>query len=135
MSDDDEFEPDDERRGDRNRFARFGEQLTGLLDPESAFRKGQGLVTGVTNATKEELMRIVGSEVRNFLDKMDIADLAQQIVEGLQVDVNMTVKFSRDAEGKTQPKVTKSDASVKAGGEDQDDEASAGDDEASADAD
>ncbi len=122
MSDDDEFEPPDEPRGDRNRFARFGEQLTGLLDPESAFRRGQGLVTGVTNATKEELMRIVGSEVRNFLDKMDIADLAQQIVEGLQVDVNMTVKFSRDAAGKTQPKVTKSDASVRAGSDDAEDE-------------
>ena len=33
-----------------------------------------GLVTGVSQATKEELMRIVGAEVRGFLDKMDIAE-------------------------------------------------------------
>lgn len=120
---DDGFEDEDEPRGDRNRFARLGEQLTGLLDPESAFRKGQGLVTGVTNATKEELMRIVGSEVRNFLDKMDIADLAQQIVAGLQVDVNMTVKFSRDADGKAQPTITKSDASIRTDGGDEEEDA------------
>lgn len=54
----------------------------------------------------------MGAEVRNFLDKMDIADLAQQIVAGLQVDVQMTVKFSRDEDGKTQPEITKSEASV-----------------------
>jgi hypothetical protein len=104
---------DDESREDRNRFRRFGDQLSGLLDPEAALRRGHGLVTGVTSTTKNEITRIVGAEVRNFLDKMDIADLAQQIVAGLQVDVNMTVKFSRDENGQTQPEVTKSEASVK----------------------
>lgn len=113
---------------ERNRFQRLlGEQLAGLLDPESALRRGQDLVSGVTQATKDEAMRIVGAEVRNFLDKMDIADLAQKIVEGLQVDVQMTVKFSRDKDGKTQSNLTRSEASVsthKDGEKDADDKAS-----------
>ena len=120
MSDDEPRE-----RKDRNRFGRIGDQLSGLLDPESALRRGQGIVSGVTTTTKNEITRIVGAEVRNFLDKMDIADLAQQIIAGLQVDVQMTVKFSRDAEGRTQPEITRSEASVKtAGEEDEDDVAS-----------
>lgn len=104
---------DRDDREDRNRFKRFGDQLSGLLDPEAALRRGQGLVSGVTSTTKNEITRIVGAEVRNFLDKMDIADLAQQIVAGLQVDVQMTVKFSRDENGRTQPEITKSEANVK----------------------
>lgn len=108
---------DDEDREDRNRFKRFGDQLSGFLDPESALRRGQGLVSGVTSTTKNEITRIVGAEVRNFLDKMDIADLAQQIVAGLQVDVQMTVKFSRDENGRTQPEITKSEANVKTSGD------------------
>jgi len=115
---------DDEDREDRNRFKRFGDQLSGFLDPESALRRGQGLVSGVTSTTKNEITRIVGAEVRNFLDKMDIADLAQQIVAGLQVDVQMTVKFSRDENGRTQPEITKSEANVKTSG-DEDEEAEA----------
>lgn len=111
---DEDWGMDDEDipRPERNRFQRLGDQLSGLLDPDSAFRRGQGLVTGVTNATKEELMRIFGGEVRRFLDKMDIADLAQQIIEGLTVDVSMQVKFSRSKDGATQPEVTRSEASV-----------------------
>ncbi len=108
---------DDEEPEDRNRFKRFGDQLSGLLDPESAIRRGQGLVSGVTSTTKNEITRIVGAEVRNFLDKMDIADLAQQIIAGLQVDVQMTVKFSRDENGRTQPEITKSKADVKTVGD------------------
>jgi hypothetical protein len=105
--------PEGESKGERKRFQRLGEQISGFLDPESALRRGQDLVTGVTQATKEELMRIVGAEVRGFLDKMDIADLAQQIVAGLVVDVHMTVRFSRDEAGQTQPKITRAEADVR----------------------
>ena len=119
MSEEEEPDPiEAERSAERNRFQRLGDQLSGLLDPESALRRGQGLVTGVTQATKEELMRIVGAEVRGFLDKMDIADLAQQIIAGLVVDVNMTVKFSMDESGKAQPTITRSEADVRSEGED-----------------
>lgn len=99
----------------RTRFSRLGEQLTGLLDPESALRRGQGLVTGVSKATKDELMRLVGAEVRSFLDKMDIGDLAQQIISGLEVDVRMNVKFSRSSDGKPVPEVQQSSTAVRTG--------------------
>lgn len=111
---------EDDARDERNRFKRFGDQLSGLLDPEAALRRGQGLVSGVTSTTKNEITRIVGAEVRNFLDKMDIADLAQQIIAGLQVDVSMTVKFSRDDQGRTQPEVTHSEANVSTAEDDED---------------
>jgi len=91
----------------RSRLGRLGEQITGLLDPEAALRKGQDLVSGVTAATKEELMRIATSELRSFLDKMDAVDLLQQVITGLVVDVHMQVKFSRSADGIAQPKITK----------------------------
>jgi hypothetical protein len=109
---------DEGGRGERNRFQRLGDQLSGLLDPEAALRRGAGLVTGASQATKEELMRIVGAEVRGFLDKMDIADLAQQIIAGLVVDVHMTVKFSRDESGQTQPKITRAEADVRSSDDD-----------------
>lgn len=108
----DEPEPEPEPR-ERRRFQRLGEQLTGLLDPEAAFRRGSGLVTGVTQATKDELIRIVSAEVRNFLDKMDAADLIQQVIAGLVIDVNMQVKFSREANGPAKAHVTRNQAKVR----------------------
>jgi len=106
---------DDVEEERRTRFSRLGEQLTGLLDPESAFRRGQGIVTGVSKATKDELMRIVGAEVRSFLDKMDIADLAQQIIAGLEVDVRMQVKFSRSEEGRASAEIKRGETVVRHG--------------------
>ncbi|MBX7084559.1 MAG: hypothetical protein K1X88_35465 [Nannocystaceae bacterium] len=109
----------DERDGRRDqddrktRLGRLGEQLTGLLDPEGALRKGQDLVTGVTQATKEELMRIVSAEMRSFLDKMDAVDLLQQVIAGLVVDVQMQVRFSRAADGLAQPKITKQETQIR----------------------
>lgn len=116
MSDDtgDGAEPgEDIPRDQRRRFARLGEQLTGLLDPESAFRRGSGIVTGVTQATKDELIRIVSAEMRNFLDKMDAADLLQQVIAGLVIDVNMQVKFSREGNGPAQPEITRNEAKIR----------------------
>src|SRR5688572_9525731 len=102
-------EPDDDEPGDEgprekgSRFQRLGEQLTGLWDPESAFRRGSGLVAGVTQATKEELVRVISAEVKNFLDKMDAADLLQQVIAGLVIDVSMQVRFSREGDGPAKP--------------------------------
>jgi hypothetical protein len=114
-SGDDPPPPGEEAR-QSTRFQRLGEQLTGLLDPEAALRRGAGIVTGVSQATKEELMRIVGAEVRRFLDNMNITDLAQHIIAGLVLDVNMQIRFSRQADGTTQPEVTKADADVRTEG-------------------
>jgi hypothetical protein len=106
--DDDKERPEQQRR----RFHRLGEQLTGLLDPESAFRRGQGIVTGVTQATKEELMRIVSSEMRSFLDKMDAVDLLQQVIAGLTMDVHMQIKFSRSEDGMAHPRITRNETKI-----------------------
>jgi hypothetical protein len=99
--------PEEERRRGRGSgaFRLFGE----LLDPESRLRRGQELMVG----TKEELVRIVSSEVRNFLDKMDAVDLLQRVVAGLTVDVNLQVRFSRAADKRLEAEVTRNDASFR----------------------
>lgn len=99
----------------------LSDQITGLLDPEGAIRKGQGIVTGVTQATKEEMMRIISAEVRSFLDKMDAVDLMQQVVSGLVVDVNMQVRFRRDGD-QLQPEVTDSSTEIRSADAETDDE-------------
>lgn len=109
-------EPDgsdqDRSREARNRFQRLGDQLTGLFDPESAIRRGQEMVTGATQATKDEVVRIVGAEVHNFLDKMDVAELAQEIIAGLVVDINVQVRFSKDEGAPVQPEVTRAETKI-----------------------
>ena len=110
-SDDDE--PEGTHREKGSRFGRLSEQLTGLLDPEAAFRRGSGLVTGITQTTKEELVRIISAEVKNFLDKMDAADLLQQVIAGLVIDVNMQVRFSRQGDGPAQPEITRQEAKIR----------------------
>lgn len=57
-------------------------------------------------------MRIATSELRSFLDKMDAVDLLQQVIAGLVVDVHMQVRFSRGADGTTQPKITKQSSEI-----------------------
>jgi len=113
----DDDEGDDDRRERGSRFQRLGEQLTGLLDPEAAFRRGSGLITGVTQTTKEELVRIISAEVKNFLDKMDAAELMQQVIAGLVIDVNMQVRFSRQGDGPAQPEITRNEAKIRLGDE------------------
>jgi hypothetical protein len=108
---------DDEPRERGSRFARLGEQITGLLDPEAAFRRGSGLVTGVTQATKEELVRIISAETKNFLDKMDAAELMQEVIAGLVIDVSMQVRFSRRDGGPPQPEVTHNEAKIRRQGD------------------
>ena len=100
------------RREGRNRFQRLGDQITGLFDPEAAIRRGQEMVTGVTQATKDEVVRIVGAEVHNFLDKMDVAELAQEIIAGLVVDINVQVRFSKDEGAPVQPEVTRAQTKI-----------------------
>lgn len=84
--------------------------LLGLLD--SGARKGQDLVTEVAKGSKEEVVRVVSQEVRGFLDKMDVVDLAHQIISGLKVDAHVQIRFSRDEDGKVQPEVTKNDTKL-----------------------
>lgn len=96
----DDDPPRDDRLGFSTGFRRkLGEGLAGLLDPEGALGKGKELVTGVTQATKNELVRMISAEVRQFLDGMDTVDLLQRVIAGLVIDVKAEIRFSIDPEG------------------------------------
>ena len=106
-----------EGREDDGRKARFRGVLGDLLDSGQAFRRGGDLVAGVAQGTqeaistvaqgtKEEIVRIISGEVRGFLDKLEAADLVQEIVAGLVIDVNAQIRFSRDAAGGLKPEIT-----------------------------
>ncbi len=89
---------------------RLLEQLSGLLDA-GGLRRGGEVLGNVTGATKDEVVRIVSAEVRNFLEKMDAVDLAQQVIHGLTVDVNMQIRFSRSVQEGVKSEITRSEAS------------------------
>lgn len=96
-------------------FRRFGDNLlTNLLgDSSAAIRRGQGLVSGVAQGTKEELVRMISAEVRSFLDKMDAADLVQEIVSGLVIEMKTEIRFRRAEDGKLEPQVDSSETKVR----------------------
>jgi hypothetical protein len=109
-------DPREEREaGERDRgFRRLGDSLIGSLfgDSTAAFKRGQGLVTGVAQGTKEELVRIFSNEVRGFLDKMDAVDLIQQIVSGMVIEMKTEIRFRRDENGRLEPDIRTSDTKV-----------------------
>lgn len=99
-----------ERRDDTD-FSDFGDEktsfrrklsegLTGLLDPDGAFGKGRGYVSEIAQGTKAEIIRVLSSELRSFLDGMDSVDLLQQVIAGLVIDVHTQVRFSLDKDKK-----------------------------------
>jgi hypothetical protein len=115
--DHDEPKPGETRvdREERERsFRRLGDALIANLwgDSSAAFKRGQGLVTGVAQGTKEELVRMISHEVRGFLDKMDAADLVQEIVSGLVIEMKTEIRFRRDESGRLEPDVRTSDTKV-----------------------
>jgi hypothetical protein len=104
---DDDLPPRDDRLGfsSSNFRRKLGEGLAGLLDPDGAIGKGKDLVTGVTSATKNEVVRMISAEVRQFLDGMDTVELLQQVIAGLVIDVKAEVRFSIDPEGQLKPAI------------------------------
>jgi hypothetical protein len=113
-SDGESKEGEGEERGGRS-FRRLGDSLlTNLLgDSSAALRRGQGLVSGVAQGTKEELVRMISAEVRSFLDKMDAADLVQEIVSGLVIEMKTEIRFRRADDGKLEPQVDSSETKVR----------------------
>ena len=102
-----------EEEGRARTQARVRRVLADLFDSGQAIRKGsQDLVAGVALATKEEALRIVTSEIRGFLDKLDVVDLTQQMMEGLVVDIHTKVRFERSGDGKLRPEVGESETQV-----------------------
>ncbi len=96
--DEDEFEARDANHSSFRR--RIGEGLAGLLDPEGAIGNSRRFVSELATGTKSEIVRMVSAEVRSFLDGMDTVDMMQQVIAGLQIDVEARIKFSLDPEHK-----------------------------------
>lgn len=113
--DDDDLPPREDRLGfSSSSFRRkLGEGLAGLLDPDGALGKGKELVSGVTAATKNEVVRMVSAEVRQFLDGMDTVDLMQRVIAGLVIDVKAEIRFSIDPEGQLKSTVKTKESAIK----------------------
>ncbi len=112
--DDDAPPPREDRLFGSSGFRRkISEGLTGLLDPEGALGKGKDFVTGVSQATKTEVVRMVSAEVRNFLDGMDTVDLMQQVIAGLVIDVKAEIRFSIDPAGQLKSSITNKESEVR----------------------
>src|SRR5690606_16329442 len=112
---------EEEERQSRRRGRKLAEGLlSGLLEGGAAFRRGQDRVSGVAQGTKDELLRLVGAEVRNFLDRMDAVDLMQQVVSGLTIDVHASISMRRDADGKLKSEVNAKKVELEDHGDDED---------------
>jgi hypothetical protein len=112
--DDDTPPPREDRLFGSSGFRRkISEGLTGLLDPDGALGKGKDFVTGVSQATKTEVVRMVSAEVRNFLDGMDTVDLMQRVIAGLVIDVKAEIRFSIDPNGQLKPTITNKDTEIR----------------------
>jgi hypothetical protein len=116
---DDETPPPREERlfGTGGFRRRLSEGLTGLLDPDGALGKGKDYVTGVTQATKTEVVRMISAEVRNFLDGMDTVDMLQRVIAGLVIDVKAEIRFSVDPQGQLKSSVTTKESAVRSADE------------------
>ena len=55
---------------------------------------------------------MIAHEVRGFLDKMDAADLVQEIVSGLVIEMKTEIRFRRDEEGRLEPDIRTAPAKV-----------------------
>jgi len=117
--DDDDLPPPREDRlfGSSGFRRKLSEGLTGLLDPDGALGKGKDFVTGVSQATKTELVRMVSAEVRNFLDGMDTVDLMQRVIAGLVIDVKAEIRFSIDPSGQLKSSMTTKETEVRSASE------------------
>ncbi len=112
--DDDTPPPRDDRMFGGSGFRRkLSDSITGLLDPEGALGKGKDFVTGVSAATKTEVVRMVSAEVRNFLDGMDTVDLLQRVISGLVIDVKAEIRFSLDPQGQLKSTMTTKESEVR----------------------
>lgn len=110
-------ESDEERRRREERertFRRLGDSLISSIwgDASAGIKRGQGVVAGVAQDTKEELVRMISQEVRGFLDKMDAADLVQEIVSGLVIEMKTEIRFKRDESGRVEPDIRTTDTKV-----------------------
>lgn len=70
------------------------------LPAEAANRLVQG-----TKDTKNEVMRLAGAEVKNFLEHLDLVGIFSDVLERMDVDVQLKVRFKRNDAGELEPEV------------------------------
>ena len=114
MSDHDEplnEQDNDAERGLGRKLLRTG--LGALLVSESVVREvvkelpaeaANRLVQG-TKDTKNEVLRLAGNEVKNFLEHLDLVGVFSDVLERMDVDVHLKMSFTRNDEGELEPQV------------------------------
>jgi hypothetical protein len=70
------------------------------LPAEAATRIAQG-----TEKTKNEVIRRAGAEVKSFLEHLDLVGVFSQVLERMDVDVQLKVRFKRNEAGELEPDV------------------------------
>ena len=70
------------------------------LPAEAANRLVQG-----TKDTKNEVLRLAGTEVKNFLEHLDLVGVFSDVLERMDVDVQLKVRFKRNEAGELEPEV------------------------------
>ena len=70
------------------------------LPAEAANRLMQG-----TKETKNEVMRLAGGEVKNFLEHLDLVGVFSDVLERMDMEVELKVRFTRNEDGELEPQV------------------------------
>lgn len=114
-------EPDRERERQRTRILtefvrRTLENAVGQVQQTSTVpREALTFLLQQGDRGKREMVRIIGTEVGDFLRHIDVSSEVLKVLGNLQVDVSASVKFRRTDQG-VQPEVS-SDSTVVFGGE------------------
>ena len=58
-----------------------------------------------TKDTKNEVMRLAGNEVKNFLEHLDLVGIFSDVLERMDMEVELKVKFTRNEHGELEPQV------------------------------
>jgi len=114
MNDHEDFKPPADQEEDRSlgrKLLRTG--LGALLVSESVVREvvkelpaeaASRLMQG-TKETKNEVMRLAGGEVKNFLEHLDLVGIFSDVLERMDMEVELKVRFTRNEDGDLEPQV------------------------------
>lgn len=64
-------------------------------------------VVSQSDRTKDQLFGIVQTEVRNFLDRLDLTGTAKQILDGMELELTTTISFRDKGAPKTRVAVVR----------------------------
>lgn len=66
-------------------------------------------ILSTTDRTRRELVRIVASEVGDFMKHVDFASEVTKILTSVQADVHVSVRFKRNPDGGVEPRVARAE--------------------------